>query len=798
LQVETEEVLAKLPFELSLTTPQPLEVKRETGLLAVQARDEVAVSVESADGLQKVDSSEFFRIFGATNAPPTEALIGAFQFLKQGFSLKVRLDTLLPQIEAVAHNRAHIGQAQITLDSQVDYQIKRVGVFALRLALPPEFRVESVTGEKISQWTEKTDNGARVLEVALKQRTMGASSLHVHLVKTSKELPKTISIVGLHPLAVEKLTGYIMVATETGVQAKTDSVDGLTEIPAGSVTDGQPSRGAGGLAFKFTTNEPTATQSPWRLVVATELVEPWIRAEIINAITLSETLASGRTVIRYEIANGPVKEFRFRVPAAFKNIEVSGANIRQRDQNGREWRVELQNKVIGTYTLTLTWEQTWSVKEKAAEALLEAAGVEALGVERETGIWTVAARAPLQVSEKSASSELIRIDSREIPEWAGKADDSTVLTYRYLRSGYKLTLAAQRFEHAEVLQALVDTARLTTVLAEDGQAITTLALAVRNNGRQHLEISLPPAARLWSAFVGGRVVRPSVREGKLLLPLDRAGSDDSPVGVELTYVSIEKLPRGKGRVSFASPALDVPIKNARWEFYLPLDYEYRRFAGSMTFEPGAAPVYQEFSLVDYSHEEVRKKEAHQSEVLSRLAGARRELERGNVKEANRAYFNAGELPADASAAKDFKQLELDLRRVQSSNLINAQQAIFSNNSAILGESADQFKNQLGAVPGSGDAARTAEEQWVKLQQAQEVTAVKVRPLRVNLPTRGLRYSFAQVLQTEVGKPMSVQFAATNTRTINWPLRIATGAAAFVLLWGIVALALKPKNAVREA
>jgi hypothetical protein len=114
---------------------------------------------------------------------------------------------------------------------------------------------------------------------------------------------------------------------------------------------------------------------------------------------------------------------------------------------------------------------------------------------------------------------------------------------------------------------------------------------------------------------------------------------------------------------------------------------------------------------------------------------------------------------------------------------------------ILGESADQFKNQLGAVPGSGDAARTAEEQWVKLQQAQEVTAVKVRPLRVNLPTRGLRYSFAQVLQTEVGKPMSVQFAATNTRTINWPLRIATGAAAFVLLWGIVALALKPKNAL---
>ena len=140
--------------------------------------------------------------------------------------------------------------------------------------------------------------------------------------------------------------------------------------------------------------------------------------------------------------------------------------------------MELQNKVIGIYTLTLTWEQTWSVKEKAAEALLEAAGVEALGVERETGIWTVAARAPLQVSEKSASSELIRIDSREVPEWARKADDSTVLAYRYLRPGYKLTLAAQRFEHAEVLQALAETARLTTVPANGTKVETSVGLCV--------------------------------------------------------------------------------------------------------------------------------------------------------------------------------------------------------------------------------------------------------------------------------------------------------------------------------
>jgi hypothetical protein len=62
----------------------------------------------------------------------------------------------------------------------------------------------------------------------------------------------------------------------------------------------------------------------------------------------------------------------------------------------------------------------------------------------------------------------------------------------------------------------------------------------------------------------------------------------------------------------------------------------------------------------------------------------------------------------------------------------------------------------------------------------------VRPLRVNLPTRGLRHSFAQVLQAEPGKPMTVSFIAENAMTVNWPKRVATGLAGFLALWVVVA------------
>ena len=63
----------------------------------------------------------------------------------------------------------------------------------------------------------------------------------------------------------------------------------------------------------------------------------------------------------------------------------------------------------------------------------------------------------------------------------------------------------------------------------------------------------------------------------------------------------------------------------------------------------------------------------------------------------------------------------------------------------------------------------------------------MQPLHVNLPIRGAYYAFTQVLQTEPGKPMTIQMQAANTRAVNWPERIVTLAAAFLALWGLVAV-----------
>ena len=82
-----------------------------------------------------------------------------------------------------------------------------------------------------------------------------------------------------------------------------------------------------------------------------------------------------------------------------------------------------------------------------------------------------------------------------------------------------------------------------------------------------------------------------------------------------------------------------------------------------------------------------------------------------------------------------------------------------------------------AVPSAQDVrvdspydSAAAGQQWVKLQESQDISTTRVQPLRVNLPVRGQHFTFTQVLQTEGGRPMTIQLFAASTKAVNWPLR----------------------------
>jgi prepilin-type processing-associated H-X9-DG protein len=790
LMVETETMLDALPANIEVVTPHVLDVKRENGLVALRGAEELALSVASASGLERVDAEEFGRMSG----DKTDNLTSVFRFANPRFVLRAHVEAIQPEIEAIVRNNFRVGTEQVALTAVIDYTIKRAGVFTLKVALPEGYRVVSATGNNILQQAEHNDGGSREFEVTLKERTGGAYTLGIELARDYKELPPSLTVVGVHPLDTAKLTGYVAVSAEPGVAVKTDVFDGLTEIPAVSLPDYATVVNAGNLlAYKFISSAPKSAPE-WKLSVATESVAAWVRAEIVNNFTLTETLVNGRAQVRYDIANAPVKELRIRVPEVFKNVEITGANIRSRKQDGNVWVVELQSPVHGSYLLTVTWDEPCVDKNNT----LELAGISADGVERETGLLAISAKAPLQVSESSAT-ELQRVDADDFPDWAGSPDNSMALAYRYVRPGYKIALVVRRFEEAEVLQALIDNAQFTSVVADDGQMMTEMSLSVRNNGRQFLEIALPAGANIWSAFVAGQPVRPSLRDGKLLLPIQQSVPDDGAVSVELTYVGTNSFPHARGNIGFASPQFDVPLKNARWEVYLPPDFDYQRFSGTMTREavPAVETASSSFSILDYSRMEQVKRASEKVEVDRNVSEARRQLSEGNTRVATETFNRAkAKFPADKDTDVVVKKLESDLKSAQASNLINAQNDFsVRNNGAIAATRGDAGQNASADLLYDSAAAG---EQWQKLEQSQEIVTAKVQPLRVNLPVRGQRFAFTQVLQTESGRPMTIQLFAASTKAVSWPMRGLALAGAFLILWAMIAvlsrLSLRTKQA----
>jgi len=811
LTVETERLLEALPTAVKTEIPHAAGVKRETGLIAVRADEELELAVDQTAELIRVDSEEFSR---ASNQK-VSGTINAFRFLKPEFALQARVAAVQPQIETVVRNNFRIGADQINLSTLVNYMIKRSGVFALRLALPADYRIENVGGANILQWVERNEGELRVLEISLKERTIGTHAISLELARPLKELPKILNLAGAQPIGAQKQTAFVSVSVEPGVAVKPSAAEGLMEIPAGSAAEGQGLPSASVLAYKFIgggVEQPRLAargelpQIPWKLAVETETVDSWVRAEIVNTLTVSDDLINGRALARFEIQNAPVKDLRLRIPSTFKNVEISGANIRRRDREGDVWKVEFQSKIRGAHTLTVTWEEPRARGTNiAAEARpgtpaaqsgneLNLRGIGAANVERETGILTIVARPPLQITEQKAG-ELVRLDLRDLPDWAGHPDESTVLAYRYARPGYTLTVDSRRFAEAEVLQALVEDLHLSTVVADDGQVMTDMSLSVRNQGRQHLEIELPKGATVWSAFVAGQAVRPSVKEGKLLLPLEHSVGDDAPIAIQLVYIGSSQFPAKSGDFELISPKMDAPLKSARWELFLPADYRYSKFGGTMTHEVETAMLEAtSFSFLDYSSWETKSKAQIAQEVKSDISNAQKKLSSGNVKEAL-ADYNRARARADLSTSKDqeAQKLEADLRRAQGNNLINAQNAFSSSNSGSTPAAPNAFAgNQI-----QYDAA-TAEAQWTKLQQAQELNVAAVQPIRVALPTRGLRHSFTQVLQTEIGKPMTVHLLASNTHAINWLNRIVGPLAGFLVLWGIVTLITNRANLRKAA
>ncbi|KAI9146478.1 hypothetical protein BKA69DRAFT_1130524 [Paraphysoderma sedebokerense] len=275
-------------------------------------------------------------------------------------------------------------------------------------------------------------------------------------------------------------------------------------------------------------------------------------------------------------------------PPEFTITSLSPSRNRTRGtrQNGggreKRIRVKLKYNDTGNGTIVIMSE----LENKSSR--IQVPSFMCKNVDREKGHVAVESTPNLEIAE-SSSSRLDRIDIKELPN-SMSFRSPILLAYRFLATGYQLSLDFKKHGDVSVLIAIIDSA-LVEATACEGRMLVKCTLTMRNTQKQYLRVRIPDrqSVEIWSATVADTAVKPWDEEGLVLIPLEKSSSaDQGPFNVELVYMvplgSVINETLGKadrGDFKFELPVFDIPISKLFTRLYLPSDYKFSTFAGDM-------------------------------------------------------------------------------------------------------------------------------------------------------------------------------------------------------------------------
>ena len=569
LQVETE--LEKPAGEkAAVPAVHALGADREAGYVAILPAPGIKVETAALTGISQIDVKEL----------PKEVLKEspalAYRYIRPDYAISINVSEIEAEVQAEVRTVATLDEHELSMDTEIHYTIRRAGIFQLRVAIPKDLRRTNIEGEQIddTSWDEKSG----ILTVNLSSKVTGKYVLKLATEKSVKTLDEGLELPVISALGVKKERGFIGLVTRASVRIKPaeGKMVGLDDI---SVSDLPPEmlKGAAkiSLAFKYFTQ-------PWSLALAIERIESRVTVEAFNLLSIGEKLMTVSATFNYQILHAGVDTFVLKLPTGASAVDIDGDSIKHREEDKEKhtWTITLQSKRKDTYSLYVSFQQ----KLAAEQPLIPYTGVTAMNVQRETGYLTVTSRPDVEITVADEDIEnLTPIDGREVPKQYMQGVTLPVLqAYRYVSHPYMLRIGAAPHAAADVTVAVIEGARLSTTITEEGNMITDLVAMLRNSRQQYLDLALPENARIWHAFVGGEAVTP-VEDGQITkIYVARSSDTGAPFEVRLRYSDDRDEEMWRiGAIKLESPIKGIDIMRLGWTLSLPEGYDVVRDTGNI-------------------------------------------------------------------------------------------------------------------------------------------------------------------------------------------------------------------------
>lgn len=800
LQLVTQIPREGLPYDAVLAMLSVEGATRQRGSLALAAGSAVQVRADEPKGMSVMNLGDFApeaaqaALRSSHYAEPPE-IKRAFRYHELPATATIHAEIVLPELRAVEQASLDISDERLVLTSRLEVTIARAGIFDLRLNLPADFDVESLTGDEITHWDEVREGGHGVI-VHFQKQTLGTRTINLVLGRMEKGVEAQITVPRVGVADAVKHVGTLAVSGERGVRFLTAQRDGVSEVHPRELGIEQP----GYLAFRL-------LRPDWTVVLKTETLAPVVRADVLQRLDISEGMIHGHAVIQYKIDQAGVKSFRLKAPASDVALTVSGRNVSKVNLIDKEtglWEVELQGKVEGNQALDVTYQQSCDPQASSLKVL----PLQTVGTDAQKGYAVVFTTGRLQIKTDGVPAGLHEDDARNVPGSFGAGDLSdAILCYRTTRPDYALGLTVVRHATADVLPARVEHVWMTSVLADDGQMVTRVDLKLGVGTLRFLEVTMPEGAKSWSVFVNGAAAMPLKDHGMLMIPLE-AARVEGEASVEITYAGQAGAGTLFGRRHLEGPRFNVPLSDVRWDVYAPPGHRYSGFGGTLTFretERGDGTI---------AFDDAQYEEATRNAVLANNAKAEQVLHKGESLWKEGKQAQAKQALAEAVASSQGQVGLNEDARIQYRNLMRQQAVVgFANRRAALkksrnvwDESDQQVAQQAAQVqPQAQSGEWTAEygrqvEQSLgqedadnlnkvadKMLEQQAAAQVHANPIRVTLPVQGVHLPFYRELQITPASAIDVEFKTGNGRLLGWLVSAASAIALLVGFWMVARL-----------
>ena len=807
LLVRSQVASGTLPFEQAVGLIAVDGAAGQIGLLGIATGNEVQLDTVGAEGFSPINLEDFPGNVAPTLAAQIPGLTvrRAFRYADTKVMASLKASPVEPDVRVETQDTLSLGEDRTVLASSATVDITRAGIFRLSFLMPPGFDVEAISGAALSHWTELKTDANRVITLNLKGKTDGRQQFSISLAGPGTKATRAWAVPQLVLREAGKQQGTLLVVPEQGMQLLAATVDGLSQL------DPQRSgiRQKGVLAFRV-------LQSPWKLALDIEQVDPWIQVTSLQHATVNEAQVKVAANVQYQIENTGLKSLHVFLPTNAQSVRFTGELVSDflrapgAVTNGlQSWEVKLQRRVIGQYLLQVNYQTL--IPDQAAETIL--CGVQAGGVNLQRGFVTVQSGGRVQVSVDATPVALQPTEWQSIPRALQQNLQavSANFAFRLAEPAFQLTLKLDRHEAVKLLPARVHSITLTSVISDAGVMLTQVRLEMSPGDKRLLHVKLPKDARYWFAFVNQNGVWPWREQDAISIPLEQQSRSGKPVPVEIFYSSQAGKPGSRALdLKLLAPKFDLPLENISWRVHLNEKWQVKNWTGTLQLaEQQVAPVTASLDLQSYLQGEAALQRGKTQEAEQMLAFGNDALAQGDPQQARRAFQSAYGLSTHDNAFNEDARVQLHNLKLQQALVgLNVRLAATAGDTGALGGRFRDLRNAKDLNYTQQDAKQiidrnTADDNAAtmrlaeKLIQQQDAAVNTAAAIRANIPQQGRVLTFQRSVAVDKEADLHIRLEASAVQAASLGVRILILLATLVVLgafgWAGRALGQRPAS-----